>query len=76
MSLDLIKLQTIDSNINYWYEGFCPHSGELLKLPRTPLIETIAGELMQYLSRDEVYFREGKMYGVLLLKLDAEVAMR
>lgn len=66
MSLDLIKLQTIDSNINYWYEGFCPHSGELLKLPRTPLIESIAGELMQYLASDEIYSREGKMYGVLL----------
>ena len=54
------------SNITYWYEGFCPRNGELLKLPRTPLVEAIAGELMQYLASDEVYSREGKMYGVLL----------
>ncbi len=53
-------------NITYWYEGFCPSSGELLKLPRTQLVETIASELMQYLASNEVYSREGKMYGVLL----------
>ncbi len=52
--------------INYWYEGFCPQSGELLKLPRTHLVETIAGELMQHLASNELYSREGKMYGVLL----------
>ena len=55
-----------NSDITYWYEGFCPQSGELLKLPRTQLVETIAGELMQYLASNEVYSREGKMYGVLL----------
>ncbi len=56
----------MNSAINYWYEGFCPHSGELLKLPRTQLVETIAGELMQHLASNELYSREGKMYGVLL----------
>ncbi len=56
----------MDSNITYWYEGVCPQTGELLKLPRTHLVETIAGELMQHLASNEIYSREGKMYGVLL----------
>ncbi|WP_227501460.1 pseudouridine synthase [Synechocystis sp. PCC 7509] len=56
----------VDSKISYWYEGFCPQSGALLRLPRTPLVETIANELMQHLASDELYSREGKMYGVLL----------
>ncbi len=55
-----------DSKISYWYGGFCPQSGKLLRLPRTPLVEAIAGELMQYLASNEVYSYEGKMYGVLL----------
>ncbi|PSB31484.1 RluA family pseudouridine synthase [Chlorogloea sp. CCALA 695] len=56
----------MDSDITYWYEGVCPQSGELLKLPRTQLVETIAGELMHQLASNEVYSRGGKMYGVLL----------
>lgn len=56
----------MNSAINYWYEGFCPSNGELLKLPRTQFVETIAGELMQHIASNEVYSREGKMYGVLL----------
>ncbi|WP_413200485.1 pseudouridine synthase [Nostoc piscinale] len=55
--------------INYYYEGRCPQTGELLKLPRTALIEGIARGLMNYLARDERYAREGKMYGVLLVEL-------
>ena len=56
----------MDSDITYWYEGFCPRNGELLRLPRTHLVKTIAGELMQQLASNEFYSREGKMYGVLL----------
>lgn len=52
--------------MTYWYEGHCPQSGKLLRLPRTRLVENIASELMQYLASDETYSREGKMYGVLL----------
>lgn len=59
----------IDLSPSYWYEGRCPESGELLRLPRTPAIEAIARELMQYLASDEIYNREGKMYGVLLVEL-------
>jgi tRNA pseudouridine32 synthase / 23S rRNA pseudouridine746 synthase len=55
-----------NSSVAYWYEGFCPQSGELLKLPRTRLVEAVARELMQHLASNEIYSREGKMYGVLL----------
>jgi len=52
----------------YFYEGNCPHSGERLRLPRTREVEAIAHTLMQHLSSDEQYAREGKMYGVLLVE--------
>ncbi|MGP0128028.1 MAG: pseudouridine synthase [cyanobacterium endosymbiont of Rhopalodia musculus] len=54
------------SLISYWYEGFCPESGELLRLPRNQIIELIARELMTELAKDNRYNHEGKMYGVLL----------
>ena len=64
---NLIKQSCLaGSNITYWYEGLCPQSGKLLRLPRTHLVEIIANELMQHLASNEVYSREGKMYGVLL----------
>lgn len=52
--------------MTYWYEGYCPQSGKLLRLPRNPLVEAIASELMQHLASNEMYSCEGKMYGVLL----------
>ncbi|OUL21702.1 RNA pseudouridine synthase [Nostoc sp. T09] len=54
---------------NYYYEGYCPQSGNLLRLPRTPVVEAIAQSLMQKLASDELYSQEGKMYGVLLVEL-------
>ena len=54
---------------NYYYEGYCPQSGNLLRLPRTPLVEAIAQSLMQQLATDDRYSQEGKMYGVLLVEL-------
>jgi len=53
----------------YYYEGRCPQSGELLRLPRTGLVEAIASALMQHLAKDDRYSSEGKMYGVLLVEL-------
>ncbi len=56
---------------SYWYEGICPYSGELLRLPRTQQAEAIAQELMQELERNVYNFSpnpEGKMYGILLAK--------
>ncbi|MBN3922676.1 RluA family pseudouridine synthase [Nostoc sp. NMS4] len=58
-----------DSFCNYWYEGRCPQSGDRLKLPRTSMSEAIAHGLMQYLSNNDSYSREGKMYGILLVEL-------
>ncbi|WP_242040677.1 RluA family pseudouridine synthase [Coleofasciculus sp. FACHB-1120] len=54
---------------SYWYEGRCPQSGELLRLPRTPEAEAIARELMQHLANNDCYSDEGKMYGILLVEL-------
>ncbi len=56
---------------SYWYEGFCPESGQLLRLPRNQIIEAIARELMGELAKDDRYNYEGKMYGVLLVENSA-----
>ncbi|MEG3899361.1 MULTISPECIES: pseudouridine synthase [unclassified Microcoleus] len=61
--------ESIDSRPNYWYEGLCPQSGELLRLPRTRMSEDLARGLMQYLAADGAYDREGKMYGILLVEM-------
>ena len=52
--------------VTYWYEGICPQTGHLLKLPRTIGAEMTAHRLMQQLADDQTSAREGKMYGVLL----------
>ena len=56
---------------SYYYQGRCPQSGELLKLPRTPMVEAIASGLMQHLANNDRYSYEGKMYGILLVELPA-----
>jgi len=58
-----------NSCASYYYEGFCPQYGELLRLPRTPMAEAIATGLMQYLAHHDFYSHEGKMYGILLVEL-------
>lgn len=58
-----------DSSISYWYQGYCPQTGNLLKLPRTPLAEAIANSLMQQMKTDDRFSREGKMYGILIVEL-------
>ncbi|TAE39162.1 MAG: RluA family pseudouridine synthase [Oscillatoriales cyanobacterium] len=60
---------SIDSSPSYWYEGHCPQSADLLRLPRTRMSEEIARGLMQYLAADDSYDREGKMYGILLVEM-------
>jgi tRNA pseudouridine32 synthase/23S rRNA pseudouridine746 synthase len=60
---------SIDSRPNYWYQGRCPESGELLRLPRTRMSEDLARGLMQSLAADDSYDREGKMYGILLVEM-------
>ena len=58
-----------DSSPSYYYEGRCPQSSELLRLPRTPMAEAIARGLMQHLANNDHYSDEGKMYGILLVEL-------
>ncbi|MBC1224639.1 RluA family pseudouridine synthase [Nostoc sp. UCD121] len=58
-----------DLSPSYWYEGRCLQSGDRLRLPRTSMSEAIAHGLMQQLSKNDCYSREGKMYGVLLVEL-------
>ncbi|MGG6293378.1 pseudouridine synthase [Leptolyngbya sp. AN02str] len=55
----------------YWYEGTCPKTGQRLRLPRTPQIEAIAHRWMQQLEQNPLHQREGKMYGVLLVRTEA-----
>ena len=52
----------------YWYEGRCPQSNRLLRLPRTAFVDAIARDLMEHLASDNRYALEGKMYGVLLVE--------
>ncbi len=59
----------VNSKSNYYYQGCCPLTGKLLKLPRTTLAENIARGLMKYLASDEQYAHEGKMYGILIVEL-------
>ncbi len=56
-----------NSTPTYYYQGYS--NGELLQLPRTPEAELIAHGLMQQLAINEMYSREGKMYGILLVEL-------
>ncbi|MFM7363090.1 MAG: pseudouridine synthase, partial [Cuspidothrix sp.] len=68
---DFINYNAIisDASANYYYQGYCPQTGEILKLPRTPLAEAIANSLMVQLAQNYLYSQEGKMYGILLVEL-------
>jgi tRNA pseudouridine32 synthase/23S rRNA pseudouridine746 synthase len=69
---DFLLSQSVndDSRVNYYYQGRCDRTGELLKLPRSALAEAIAKSLMQELAADgDRFSREGKMYGILLVEL-------
>lgn len=60
-----------ESVVSDWYEGTCPQTGAILKLPRTHFAEKVAQQLMHQLSQDESFSAEGKMYGVLLVETPA-----
>lgn len=68
---DFLDKNSADKNAfpSYYYEGICPQTGELLRLPRTRLSEAIAQGLMQQIAKEAHYFSEGKMYGILLVEL-------
>lgn len=59
--------QINNSPATYYYQGYS--DGRLLQLPRTLEAEAIAIGLMQQLETNPIYSREGKMYGILLVKL-------
>jgi tRNA pseudouridine32 synthase / 23S rRNA pseudouridine746 synthase len=52
--------------MTYWYEGTCPNTGNLLRLPRTAAAEAVARSVWEALAADADWPREGKMYGALL----------
>lgn len=56
------------NKVTYWYEGIAPQTGELLRLPRTTLVEKVADKLMDNLAKNNFYSSESKMYGVLLVE--------
>jgi tRNA pseudouridine32 synthase/23S rRNA pseudouridine746 synthase len=66
--LDRVVLPPIEVPPTYEYQGYCPYTNRLLKLPRTVLVEAIALGLMQQLKKEQIYQAEGKMYGVLLVQ--------
>ncbi len=60
---------TLDDSLpTYWYEGRCPQSQTLFRLPRTATSEAIAYGLMQQLAADNITHHEGKMYGILIVE--------
>lgn len=59
------------ATITDWYEGRCPQTGTWNQLPRTVLAESTARRLMQCLSTNPQFEREGKMYGVLLVATES-----
>lgn len=65
---NLVSPELLDTKdkVTYWYEGYCPKTNQLLRLPRTVLAEKVAYQLMDYLQETGTFQWEGKMYGVLL----------
>jgi tRNA pseudouridine32 synthase / 23S rRNA pseudouridine746 synthase len=70
--LDPIPDRTINHIPSYFYMGYCPYSGKILKLPRTYEVEEIAHDLMVELAQNEQFSSEGKMYGVLLVQTSSD----
>ncbi|MEB3226102.1 MAG: pseudouridine synthase [Synechococcus sp.] len=73
MSLILLPYipQHLPDTVTAWYEGVCPATKQLCRLPRTANAEAIAKGLMAELRTDERFSWEGKMYGVLLVETPA-----
>jgi tRNA pseudouridine32 synthase/23S rRNA pseudouridine746 synthase len=67
-ALELGEFQVKDGAATYWYEGYCASTQQWRRLPRTPQAEAIAQRLMARLATDDLFQREGKMYGVLLVQ--------
>ncbi|HEY9878566.1 MAG TPA: RluA family pseudouridine synthase [Leptolyngbyaceae cyanobacterium] len=57
-----------DADVDYWYEGRCPYTRQVLRLPRTRVACAIAQALMAQLEVERGRDIEGKMYGILLVQ--------
>ena len=57
---------------DYHYEGRCPRTGKCYSLPRTALAKAVAQGLMDALATDPQALGEGKMYGVLLVRVPGQ----
>ncbi|WP_225907506.1 RluA family pseudouridine synthase [Leptolyngbya sp. BL0902] len=57
---------------DYRYEGRCPRTGKIYTLPRTALAKAAAQGLMDTLAADPQALGEGKMYGVLLVRVPGQ----
>ena len=60
---------------DYQYEGRCPRTGSLYRLPRTALAKAVAQGLMETLVADPQALGEGKMYGVLLVQVPGQAVV-
>lgn len=59
---------------DYYYQGYCPRTGQHYRLPRTALARAIAQALMAQLG--DAHATEGKMFGVLVVQSpDGEVGV-
>ncbi|MEP0928354.1 MULTISPECIES: RluA family pseudouridine synthase [Cyanophyceae] len=59
---------------DYYYQGYCPRSGQHYRLPRTVLARVIAQALMAQLG--DAHATEGKMFGVLVVQSpDGEIGV-
>jgi tRNA pseudouridine32 synthase/23S rRNA pseudouridine746 synthase len=58
----------LETAVDYFYQGICPQTSVLHRLPRTEFAKAVARRLMRQLGEEAQYCREGKMYGVLLVQ--------
>ncbi len=63
--LDRVQLADLGAP-DYYYQGYCPRTGQHYRLPRTALARAIAQALMAQLG--EAHATEGKMFGVLVVR--------
>lgn len=67
--LNGVQLADLEAT-DYYYQGYCPRTGQHYRLPRTALARAIAQALMAQLG--DANLTEGKMYGVLVVQTPDE----
>lgn len=72
LNADLREVQHQDvGQPDYFYRGYCPQNRQYYQLPRTVLAKAVSQSIMDQLRTDPQLHREGKMYGVLLVRTAA-----